>query len=174
MVQTVSEVSRLPEDQLTLSGVQWELASVSESNNGTTHTYVPGVPASYGEYDVEVLNAVAAVPSIQAMWAGSPAPQANATGRAATTPSGVGDETYFINSNGLKVIGSEKEGAFAAWSTKADRIEIQQPGKYSFEGTLKWANDGKDHVSSLDSFIEIQKGGEYTFVLSGHITIQYL
>lgn len=164
VVYTVGEISRLPEDQITLSGVQWELASTSESNNGTTHNYTPVAPTSYGEYDVEVLNAVAMAPSIQAMWAGSPAAQTNDMGRATATPSDLEDgKKYFIRENGLTVIGSEK--ADAGWSdtTKAGRIEIRQPGEYNISGELKW--DVKDHVSSTDSFIEIQRPGDYTFVL---------
>ena len=128
VVYTVGEISRLPEDQITLSGVQWELASTSESNNGTTHNYTPVAPTSYGEYDVEVLNAVAMAPSIQAMWAGSPAAQTNDMGRATATPSDLEDgKKYFIRENGLTVIGSEK--ADAGWSdtTKAGRIDIRQP-----------------------------------------------
>lgn len=160
-VHTVSEVSRLPEDQITLSGVEWDIASTSESNNGTTYNYTPVVPQSYGEHDVEVLNSLVQMPMIQAMREAAPAASIS-DGSRVSTPSNTdwdGSTNAALNLNGLLINGPENS---VIWTTQTQRIEIRQPGKYRIKGTL---GEVADSLQSTNPLIVLTAAGDYEIAL---------
>ena len=155
-VQTVGEVSRLPESHITLTGVDWEVASTSETNAGTVYNYTAVLPETYGEHTVEVLNSLAQAPVISATVAPMAASNSAGGGSREATPSENQDGKWEFKGHGITVIGSEETSA--VWGTQANRIRITEPGSYVIKGTLTLQGTPSE---STDPFIVLEKKGPY-------------
>lgn len=163
-VQTVGDIARLPESHITLSGVDWEVASTSETEKGTTYNYMATLPETYGEHSVEMLSSLTSAPVITATVAPAAAPNSPGSGSraSASTPSETPDGNWEFKGHGVTVIGSEETSA--VWGTQANRIRITQPGTYVIKGTLNWVGTPAE---STDPFIVLEKGGIYEIDLQG-------
>lgn len=161
-VQTVGDIARLPESHITLSGVDWEVASTSETGEGTTYNYTAVLPETYGEHSVEMLSTLTSAPAITATVAPMAASNTASGGSRAATPSETPDGDWEFRGHGITVIGSEETSA--VWSTAANRIQIMEEGTYVIKGTLQWEGNPKE---STDPFIVLKKPGKYKIDLDG-------
>ena len=171
VVQAVGEIVQLPKGNTTISGLTWDTASSSQSNNRITDTYVPVLPETdeYGNTLV-LMNAMTQVPVIQATRSVVQNDQDNTTNDIGSAGSENDIAVYADNvdtsvsgfrqqANGVTIYGQE---GTVIWSTDANRFELSKGGNYLVTGEFDLEDDKKQ---STDPLIIIKEGGTYNIIL---------